>query len=490
MVRLDSPHRFADVLTDVDAFSDALDGALRAAVPDFARLGDDCDFLTLAGDYPYSYAKPPNTLAVDDRIGRSRDGRRWAFAGRLTGDAKRSVYAAMCSLFLRPESAVLFDSYSETAMPWKLWSLRPVLTRLGPILPTRYVNEPRATLAGWHAAFDAPGRPPGLTFINSHGQARSFAVNGAIAHALDVMPSPPTAVSMIHSYSAADPNDPDTIAGRWLAQGAFLYHGSMNEPQLPAFRLPGVAAELLAVGVPFAAAVRPMPGEPYGEPWKLVVLGDPLYALPRPEDRRARFLDYPTPPAWVVYAATPPPAPDAPEAARLAWAVNAALVQTTASAADSSDGIVAVLRSVDRARLPEALRPIHDELLAVVLYQTGRFDGVRAAVTAVPKAERSPTAARLAFSASLAEFSRAVAAQDFERAAGAWSALARSEADAEFKKSVTARLAPLADTPSRRDTWRARLRAALEAGDAREVFAEELKRVEALIVADRSRTGR
>ena len=39
---------------------------------------------------------------------------------------------------------------------------------------------------------------------------------------------------MIHSFSAADPPDPSTIAGRWLANGAFLYFGSMNEPFLDA----------------------------------------------------------------------------------------------------------------------------------------------------------------------------------------------------------------------------------------------------------------
>ena len=35
-----------------------------------------------------------------------------------------------------------------------------------------------------------------------------------------------------------DPTNPETIAGRWLAQGAFVYFGSVNEPFLLSFRTP------------------------------------------------------------------------------------------------------------------------------------------------------------------------------------------------------------------------------------------------------------
>jgi len=225
-----------------------------------------------------------------------------------------------------------------------------------------------------------------------------------------------------------------------------------------------------------------MPAEPFGEPWKLVVRGDPLYTIARVETPRPRTQDAPTPPEWLPYASTPPPAPDAPEAARLAWAVNAALFGATAKAADTSAGIVAVLRSIDRGRLPADLWPVFDDLMVVLLYELRQLDALRIMVAAVPKAERTPVATRLALAATLADFSRALAAQDFDRAAAAWSALVRSEADAEFKRNVTSRLGPLADAPSRRDAWRARLRSALagiEAADVREIINAELKRIEA-----------
>ena len=60
---------------------------------------------------------------------------------------------------------------------------------------------------------------------------------------------------MIHSFSAADPTDPRTIAGRWLANGAFVYFGAMNEPFLQAFRPPRLVAALIAEGVPLGAAM-------------------------------------------------------------------------------------------------------------------------------------------------------------------------------------------------------------------------------------------
>ena len=89
----------------------------------------------------------------------------------------------------------------------------------------------------------------------------------------------PAAVAMIHSFSAADPTDPETIAGRWLAQGAFVYFGAVNEPFLPAFRPPRLVAALLAAEVPLVAALRQGEFEPFGFPWRLVYLGDPLYRL-------------------------------------------------------------------------------------------------------------------------------------------------------------------------------------------------------------------
>jgi hypothetical protein len=491
MVRLDTSHDARKELyeTEIGPFCDGLAAAVGAKLPQYARLGDDCDFLTLAGDYPYRYRSPKGSMAVDDRVGRDAGDRRWAFAGRLLGDARRSVYAAMCSLFLAPTSSMLFDTYSETDPKWKYWTLRPAGLRLVPLGPTSLIVGNRATLKTWHEAFDPTGRFS-VIFLNSMGGPKIFNIGGGPGHALDVMPGAPAVVSIIHSYSATDPNDPDTIAGHWLAQGAFLYHGAMDEPFLPAFRFPVLVAELLARGVPFAAAERPLADEPFGHPWKLVVLGDPLYTLARVDGNRQRSHDFPSTGPWTPYASTPPPAPDSLETDRLGWALNAALVQTTAGAADTSAGILAVLGSIDRARLPAAYRPVFDDLTAVILYEGRRLTALRGLAAAIPRAERTPVVSRLAVSAALAEFSQAVGRGEFERAAPLWSEMVRSGVDADFVSQLTARLGPLVDSASRRETWRERLRSALPVFDnpaAKGVITAELKRLDE---ADKARSSK
>ncbi len=107
LLRLDQDGRFADVLSleGADAFGLAIACLVGQRRPDYEALGDDCDFLTLAGDFPYRYRDANRAIeAIDDRIGREAGSdRRWAFAGRLLGDPAESVYRAMCSLFLQPE---------------------------------------------------------------------------------------------------------------------------------------------------------------------------------------------------------------------------------------------------------------------------------------------------------------------------------------------------------------------------------------------------
>src|SRR5271157_3305246 len=109
------------------------------------------------------------------------------------------------------------------------------------------------------------------------GHPASFRSRGGGGIPADLPRGRPTAVSIIHSFSAADPFDPSTLAGRWLENGAYVYYGSMNEPYLHAFRCPKLVAELVAVEMPLSAALRQGEHELFGRPWRLVYLGDPLY---------------------------------------------------------------------------------------------------------------------------------------------------------------------------------------------------------------------
>ena len=69
-----------------------------------------------------------------------------------------------------------------------------------------------ADLASWHRAVEPVNRF-GLILLNSSGGPRFFAIAGGPGRAADLPRVRPAAVAMIHSYSAADPTDPQTIAG-------------------------------------------------------------------------------------------------------------------------------------------------------------------------------------------------------------------------------------------------------------------------------------
>ena len=497
LVRLDSPFRYGDVLPppELKTFLDTTETAILARIPKFESLGDDCDFITLAGDYPYRSAGLKGLMAIDDRVGRSGQTLdRWAFTGRLMGDARSSVYAAMSSLFLRPDSAMLFNSYSEESPPWSTYSLREAAVALKSILPVQSVaGERRATIKGWHDVFDPVNRH-GLLFINTKGNPAQFDLIAGPAHALDVMPSVPAAVCIIHSYSAADPTNPGTIAGRWLAQGAFLYHGAVDEPYLNAFRPPGLVADLLVEGVPFSAAVRLSPGEPLGQPWKLTFLGDPLFRLRRPSSTPDRLRDFPPTAAWTAYVERPRPPADADAASLLAWAINTALVRETSTIrTESSDDVLAALRSIARDRLAPTSRAVLDELTFVLILRAKRIEDARPALRAIPIAERSAVVNRLAVSAILADLHRTIDRRDLERAEALWLDLIRIDANRDFKSQITARVAAIVDTTIRRESWRDRLkssRPALEGTEAGAVVAEELKRIEEALRADRVFPGR
>ena len=120
---------FRDVLSLAEArrFAHMIEARAATLTGTYDRLGDHCDFLTLAGDWPYRYSNDAEggvvrgEHALDDLIGRlletnegglAHSRSRWAFTGRLLGNPAASVYRAMCSLFLQPDTALLWDTYN------------------------------------------------------------------------------------------------------------------------------------------------------------------------------------------------------------------------------------------------------------------------------------------------------------------------------------------------------------------------------------------
>jgi hypothetical protein len=479
-----------DVLSGEEAGQVALDLARKvlATCPKSLQLGDDCDFLTLAGDWPYRVnvvAKEPlgGLACFDDALGRAR-GERWAYVGRLTGGPAASLYQAMCALFLQPESALLFDTYDDRDPNFRDYGTAAASTRLQPLLPVARRAGAQADIAGWHRAFDPVNRA-GLILLNSTGDPTRFSLAGGMfGHPGDVPPTIPAVVHVIHSYSAADPTNPDTLAGRWLANGAFVYYGSINEPYLPAFRTPTLVADLIAEGLPLSAAFRQGSGEAFGGPWRLIYLGDPLYRI-RPDATRATRVAGRDDPAWRPYLNYRQPPAGSGDDAKLSWALKAALYRAGRESAPRDD-LLAALLSIRRDRLAPSARGVFDAILADALTLANRPGDLRARLGRIPAGEASPDVRRWLETARMADLHRALAARDLAAAGAVWDELVRSGSPDELKGRATERLGRAADSPAGLRTWRARLAATLRDADkAPEFVRAELRRVEAALGSNR-----
>ena len=383
-------------IEDLNPLLVSLEVAVGTRVPRFGRLGDDCDFLTLAGGYPAKYRildnDQPGQYAFDDLVGRRLDdASRWAFAGRLVGGPAESTYAAMCALFLQPESALLFDGYAGRKDEWAPFRLGPAAEVLRTKLDVTLVDAfKEADLDGWRRAFGIPG-PAGLVMANSSGAPDFFNLPGKAKGAPGDIPiGPPVAVSIIHSFSAARPEDTATIAGRWRANGAYLYLGSVNEPYLQAFRSPTLVADLLAKGVPAAAAARKLLDEDvFGKPWRLTVLGDPLYRLDPEAARVPRLPTWDRTADWPAFdPSSKPPARGAPAANRLGAAFREALATVGTPEGLGMEALRASLTTIPRASLDPADKANYDALLAELVVYGDRADW-EPLVRLIPEAERT-----------------------------------------------------------------------------------------------------
>jgi hypothetical protein len=390
-------------LSQEDAIKLALDLETKVSelAPKHGRLGDDCDFLTLAGYWPWKFDRVDEKVpqlageaSVDDLLGRVPGvWERWAYVGRLQDDERLSVYQAMCSLFLHPESALLFNGYDEEAEPWATYRMDRASRRLSGVLPTVERTGPEGgSLNGWHRTFD-PINQHGLVLVNSSGSGDSFSTRNGGGATTDVPMSVPAALLVIHSFSAVDPGNTRTIAGRWLLNGAFCYFGSMNEPFLQSFRTPTLEADLLAEGLPISAVTRKLLAEDpfFGSPWRLHLLGDPLYRLDPKAAKVPRLRTWAPLDGWPSYDAEPPPPPSSTDLARLRWALEYAIARAGQRAGGRErTGWEAVMLSIDRPDLPAGqARQVYDDLMADLVTFARRGLAWNIRVDAIPVEDRS-----------------------------------------------------------------------------------------------------
>lgn len=467
LVRWETTRSFNDDLEAADAekLARELEGVVTHSVPRSDELGDDCDFVTLAGNYPFRYLDKGQRQAFDDLILRSPGTlRRWAYAGRLMGGPIVSAYRAMCSLFLNPATAVTYNTYEESKPPWSTYAMDVATARLNRVVPTVHVHGPKAGLAGWHQSFD-PLNHFGLALVNTHGGPTTFHLPaGPGGHTSDVPPTEPAAVIMIHSFSAEAPDDPDTIAGRWLANGAFVYFGSMNEPFLQSFRPPAVVATMLAENLPAVAAVRTTVAESFGKPWRLVYFGDPLWRVRKPGTRGPvqRLSSWDTLASWPAYLEYREPATTEPDATRLAWAIKTAIYRLQVGARPRQEAdMPGVLLGIDRQRLEPRLQVLYDDLLVDVLRSSGRNAELLDRLAKIPPAERTRDVRRHLETAQTAALARAAAGRDFRQALALWADVRRAPGSRDFVRMFTDRVGQIAGDTARLSAWQEHLSTAL-----------------------------
>jgi hypothetical protein len=265
---------------------------------------DELDLITVANDMPFGYTQKDSEMhgggyTIDDAIARNDEHQRWAWIGRLAGGAERSVYMAMCSLFLQPDRGLFFSRYnSKGTGGFAAFDPSDAPETLAGYFESDVIRHPDATLERWRAHQWPLGNRYGYVFVNSSGGATGWSTSKGGATQFDIPDSVPCVVHYTHSGSAGRPFDDDTIAGRWLANGAYCYFGSYAEPYLAAFVPPNSQATRIAKGLPLSIASRHFydrrfwtqrkPGKDkeavrfnVSAEWKLAFFGDPAYRLSR-----------------------------------------------------------------------------------------------------------------------------------------------------------------------------------------------------------------
>ena len=266
-------------------------------------VGDDLDALTICRrmavrtDTPLPTELRPavpaaqqvggkDPIAVTDLLCRGPQGMRWAINGWVFGNSARSIYMAMCSLFLDRDSVLLVSAY-EGDGNWETYSIETAADNLreaGYELVGVHGGG-NATLSAWQRLM-MTGPQADVLFFNTSGSSVQLNLARETVGSPRDVPSldRPLALHMIHSYSLHSPDSISTIGGRWLDRGVYAYVGSCDEPYLSAFVPPLALANRIGRFAPFLAASR-MDVGPMAKPWRLVTIGDPLMLIEPPSKR-------------------------------------------------------------------------------------------------------------------------------------------------------------------------------------------------------------
>ncbi|PCI08999.1 hypothetical protein COB72_07270 [bacterium] len=284
--------------TDADSLERAIERVASRTGKTWNTIGDDIDAITLVmntGTMIKTGNGSRDRLALSDRIGRRESngaGAQWAWCGQIIGTESRAVYQAMCALFLTIDQAFIFDGYSDQP-PWSSFDGTQAGEALRSVgFEVELHDQPKNRITDWKSRMVRPigdaDRSPGsagLFLMNSKGTSDQFDLPGTTDGNAKPGHMPilnvPMAMHIVHSFSLQRPFARNTVGGRLIERGVFVYAGSVDEPFLHAFVPTPTIARRLGGSLAFAAAVH------YDKKavWKIAVLGDPLVTV-GPSGRR------------------------------------------------------------------------------------------------------------------------------------------------------------------------------------------------------------
>ena len=291
--------------------TEILDGVKDWGYP-YEGLGEGIDYVTLAFNMPHAYRRetPAAKNKIDpgysmtDAIGRLTpsglveegvpvegaapgEPAVYAYCGQLIEAAPQmALFQAMSSLFAETDKALYFHRWQSLHGLEGVKGYQVLRTVVHTINRDPYA-KPQARLKEWHRLTDG-GHGFGFIHLTAAGDAYGW-FDGKVK---DIPEGRPCAVYFPQSGSTANPAVTDTLAGRWLLNGAYVYYGAASEPFAPSFNAAQTVAQTLAAGEPFGKAFQRKDTLPpnFRKAWRLVYVGDPL--------ARPRFVEDLDEPAW------------------------------------------------------------------------------------------------------------------------------------------------------------------------------------------------
>lgn len=271
------------------ALMDQIESKLKSTGTPYATVGDRLDFLTICRsmaartDYDIGGELPdhlPREIlngpkAITDVLGRHPDGTRFAFTGWILGGQRTSLYAAMCSFFLTRTSVWLGDSYEHNPDrdAYAMLATEAMFKHDG----YQVTLHEHLDLATFQEAV-ATGIDADQVYLNSGGNADYFdlGTNRASPYEVPILDRP-AFLYLIHSWSMKQPDNPESIGGRWLRNGAYAVYGSSHEPLLSGFRPAYEVSRRIISNIPLGPSVRMWEGEaPLSVAWRVNLFGDPM----------------------------------------------------------------------------------------------------------------------------------------------------------------------------------------------------------------------